>query len=61
MWAGEINGVSPDEPMLVIRWTGGRTDWPGFDWDVCGTDAYAAWMDPSHWHPLPEPPKGSKP
>lgn len=56
-WAGEINGPSLPRCCVVGYWRDGRTDYPGYEWTVCGTDAYAAWMKPSHWMPLPEPPK----
>lgn len=55
-WAGEINGPSKEMTTAIIRWGGGHGDYPGFDWDVEGTDAYAAWMKPTHFMPLPDPP-----
>lgn len=56
LWAGEING--PDDTpthAVIYHWHGGG-DYEGFDWSVHGTDAYAAWMKPTHWMPLPDPP-----
>lgn len=55
-WAGEINGIDHDKEIAIIFWSGGRTDYPGFEWVVRGTDAYAAWLRPTHWMPLPPPP-----
>lgn len=55
-WAGEINGVLEEQTMQVIYYTNGSTDYPGFDWNCYGGDAYATWMKPTHWQPLPEPP-----
>jgi hypothetical protein len=58
LWAGEISGIDDDNPRVGVGyWTGGRTDYQGFDWYCAYTDAYAAWWKPSHWSPLPEPPK----
>jgi hypothetical protein len=56
-WAGEIAGRDKEPGVYIVAWHGGRTDYPGFDWDVQATDAYAAWVKPTHWMPLPEPPK----
>ena len=50
--AGEINGIARDQEMLVIEYGLGG-DYPGFDWVVCGGDAYGIWMKPTIWHPLP--------
>lgn len=55
-WAGEINGCDTEPTRAIISWKGGRTDYEGFDWVVSGTDAYAAWMMPTHWFPLPPSP-----
>ena len=55
--AGEINGPDDAPRLAAIRWSGGRTDWPGHHWDVCATDAYSAWMSATHWMPLPTPPE----
>jgi hypothetical protein len=55
LWAGEING--PDtEPGVYIAKFSGRSDYEGFWWTCNATDAYAAWVKPTHWMPLPQPP-----
>lgn len=57
LWAGEINGPEKEPQYCVICWQhDGRTDYAGYQWTVCGTDAYAAWLNPSHWMPLEERP-----
>lgn len=56
-FAGEIGGVHKVPTIGVAMWDGGRTDYAGFEWDACGTDAYAVWWKPTHWMQLPEPPK----
>ena len=58
VWAGEVNGPDDKLCQLVISWKfDGRTDYAGFNWQVEGTDGYAAWMKPTHWKPLSKPPK----
>jgi len=54
--AGEISGVSRDVSRAIINYTYGSGDYPGFDWNVDGGDAYAVWMQPLGWQPLPEIP-----
>lgn len=58
-WAGEIHGPDPRCPpcRAIISWSGGRSDHPGYDWDVLGGDAYGCWLKATHWMPLTEPPK----
>lgn len=59
-WAGEINGIALDGPtMQIIYYSDGRTDCPGFDWNCYGGDAYASWMKPTLWQPLPQPPEAA--
>jgi hypothetical protein len=53
--AGEISRVCDGTDFALIQW-GGKGDYPGFEWDVRPTDAYAVWMKPTHWRPLPRPP-----
>lgn len=58
-WAGEINGIIADRKQADIgSWQGGKSDYVGnFWWRLSTGDAYACWMVPSHWMPLPPPPK----
>ena len=53
--AGEISGIASDPSVCIAEYTG-RGDYPGFDWSLCDGDAYAVWVKPSHWMPLPPPP-----
>lgn len=55
LWAGEINGIDAEPTMAVIYKWSDNSDYEGFIWSVHGTDAYAAWMKPTHWQPI-EPP-----
>lgn len=56
-WAGEISGPDPRAGKIFVgQWLGGRSDYPGYEWHISGTDAYSAWMKATHWQPLPEPP-----
>jgi len=59
-WQGEIYGVF-DGPTFDIIEGGPRadTDWEkNGEWWLCTTgDAYACWLLPTHWQPLPDPPK----
>lgn len=57
-WAGEIWGVF-DEPSMEVGLYAGSGDYArqGFLWAATGGDAYATWCKPSHWMPLPAPPK----
>lgn len=60
-WAGEIHGPSNEAQFLGAgSYRAGRTDFPGFDWDLDGGDAYATWGKPTHWMPLPDPPGDNK-
>lgn len=56
LWAGQINGPDEVPTVQIALWSDGRSDYPGFAWNVVGTDAYAAWIKPTHWRPLPGPP-----
>jgi hypothetical protein len=56
--AGEINGPGDCEAIEVATYEGPGGDWPGFDWSIAG-DAYANWIAPTHWMPLPPPPAAS--
>lgn len=57
-WAGEISGIDSTPGRCLIYWCSPHTDYPGFEWKVTGGDAYASWMKPTHWMPIPEPPEG---
>ena len=60
LWQGEINGVSPKPVIDIFTNRASRTDHAGVEpgWWNCDTgDAYACWLKPTHWMPLPEPPK----
>jgi hypothetical protein len=59
-WAGEINGPSKEPAgWYVAQYLfEGASDYPGYTWSVVGTDAYAAWVKPEGWAPLPPPADG---
>jgi len=58
IWAGEIHGPARSKAFDIGSFQDGRSDFPGNDWWVLGTgDYYECWMRPTHWMPLPEPPK----
>jgi hypothetical protein len=54
--AGEINGPSGEMEIEVMAYDSPRTDYAGYEWRIAG-DAYANWFKPTHWQPLPAPPK----
>lgn len=57
VFAGEIHGPD-DAPSIGVAYRGsGRGDYPGYKWVGTQGDAYAVWCKPTHWMPLPEPPK----
>ena len=57
IWAGEIHGESKSPVIDIGSWAGGSSDYAGNDWWQLSTgDAYACWMRPTHWMPLPPPP-----
>lgn len=58
LWAGEINGPDDEPVRCIIYWSGGTTDYPGYEWTVAHTDGYAAWMRPTFVALPPPPPKG---
>ena len=50
-WAGEVNGAEAYYYPLTVQTTN------GLEFDVVGTDAYAAWVvNPTHWMALPATP-----
>ena len=62
IWAGEINGPDDVPSVAVCYYSTGKSDFPGTGWwDVDGADAYASWMMPTHWMPLPPPPAEETP
>lgn len=54
--AGEVNGPSEEYEIVPIEWRGGFTDYVGYNWYIPFGDAYAAWLKPTHWMPLPDKP-----
>ena len=57
LWAGEINGPDETPRVDIGQFTDGRSDYAGNDWwQLLTGDAYACWMQPTHWMPLPPPP-----
>ena len=60
IWQGEIHGID-DRPAIyiLIKPSNYRTDHDDREgwWSVAGGDAYASWCLPTHWVPLPDPPK----
>lgn len=58
LWAGEVSGPIIDPRVDIGFWNGGESDYAGTDWwQIVTGDAYACWLKPTHWMPLPEPPK----
>ena len=53
--AAEIGGPSTF-PQIEAASFCGESDYPGFEWEIAG-GGYANWMAPTHWMPLPLPPK----
>lgn len=58
--AGEVGGPQGESCCATVYWNCGASDYEGFLWKVDNTDAYAAWMKPTHWQPLPPAPKEVK-
>lgn len=57
-WAGEIHGIAKHPCVDIGRWDGGNSDFPGEEWWTLDTgDCYTCWMKPTHWAPIPVPPK----
>ena len=54
--AGEVSGIHDHGSVEVAYYQPGG-DFPDFDWVTVHGDAYAVWMKPTHWMPLPQPPK----
>lgn len=58
IWQGEINGIGK-KTVDIIQGPVGTSDADDeMAWWGCLTgDAYACWLKPTHWRPLPAPPK----
>jgi len=54
--AGEISGPCKIASVDVGVYCGPGGDYDGFDWYSSLGDAYAVWLKPTHWQPLPPPP-----
>lgn len=55
-WAGEIHGPNAKPSIDIGFWQGGKSDYQGDDWWSLTTgDAYACWINATHWKPLPPP------
>lgn len=56
--AGEISGIDDMCGVNIMSYSG-RGDYSneGYVWSVAGGDYYASWAKPTHWMPLPNPPK----
>jgi hypothetical protein len=58
--AGEISGPSKVEGIEVGSYCGPGGDYQGFEWASALGDAYAVWVKPSHWMPLPPAPSSTQ-
>ena len=61
IWQGEIFGVVSEPAIDIIQGGPGQRTYhcvgeEGW-WECLTGDAYACWLKPTHWQPLPEPPK----
>lgn len=54
--AGEISGPS-EVAAMSIGFYSGPGDYPEYEWMEDGGDAYAVWLNPTHWMPLPAEPQ----
>lgn len=53
------NGLVSSMPLMrFIAWEGSDADFPGYEWRLDGTDAYAMWMKPILWTRSPDWPLG---
>lgn len=58
IYAGEINGIKDVQVIDVGYYSNGKSDYGSEGWwNSSGGDAYACWVRPTHWMPLPNPPK----
>lgn len=57
-WAGEVSGPTENIVIDIGFFTDGSSDYAGkFWWALKTGDAYMCWINPTHWMPLPTPPK----
>ena len=50
-WEGEIHKIEDEKNIWMAQYTYG-------DWLINGGDSYGSYVrNPTHWMPLPEPPK----
>ena len=50
-WEGEIHSIEDEKNIWMAQYTYG-------DWLINGGDYYGSYVrNPTHWMPLPEPPK----
>ena len=56
LWAGEIAGPTSHPTTDIGAWSKHKGDFDGFEWCLSTGDAYACWMKPTHWMPLPPAP-----
>jgi hypothetical protein len=54
--AGEIYGKSGVRGITIAYYSGEEGDYEGFNWMCVPSDAYAVWVRPTHWMPLPNEP-----
>jgi hypothetical protein len=48
---GELGGIHAEPEAWKVSWLFTH-------WSLCGGEGYSVWVDsPTHWMPLPEPPK----
>jgi hypothetical protein len=60
IWSGEVSGNSKVKEMHLGCYYPSeypRKSEENFDWVVIGGDMYGCRLKPTHWMPLPKPPK----
>jgi len=58
--AGEISGISKTPAFDIGSYCGPGGDYSGFEWSSFCGDAYAVWLNPTHWMPLPTQPQADQ-